>query len=57
MKDGIIFWFDGISSEDMGLMNVSVNGGMFEETLLPDKAILEVDTKTNRIFKTHLLVR
>lgn len=44
MLEGINFSYDGIKSVDMGLLNVKIDGGMFEETFLPTREIQEKTT-------------
>jgi phage-related protein len=41
MLEGIHFSYDGVYSVDMGLLNCKINGGMFEETFLPTRKIIE----------------
>lgn len=41
MLEGIHFYYDGIHSVDMGLLNCTIDGGMFEETFLPSRSIVE----------------
>ncbi|WP_090739508.1 phage tail domain-containing protein [Paenibacillus sp. Mc5Re-14] len=41
MLEGIHFYYDGVHSIDMGLLNCTVDGGMFEETFLPSRSIVE----------------
>lgn len=41
MREAIQFTFDGISSEDMGVHIASPNGGLYEETFLPNRRIIE----------------
>lgn len=41
MREAINFSFDGIASEDMGVIIASPDGGLFEETFLPDRSIVE----------------
>lgn len=41
MREAINFSFDGISSEDMGVIIASPNGGLFEEAFLPTRNIVE----------------
>lgn len=43
MLEGIHFSYDGIKSSDMGLLNVIIDGGMFEEAFLPSREIVEVE--------------
>lgn len=51
MLEGVHFSYDGIKSVDMGLLNVRISGGMFEETFLPTRNILE--HKTNGSSKPY----
>lgn len=41
MLEGEHFSYDGIKSSDMGLLNVKIDGGMFQETFLPSRDIHE----------------
>lgn len=41
MLEGVHFYYDGIYSVDMGLLNCRLDGGMFEESLLPSRSIVE----------------
>ncbi|MCY9758376.1 phage tail family protein [Paenibacillus alvei] len=41
MLEGIHFSYDGVHSVDMGLLNCKIDGGMFEETFLPSRSIVE----------------
>lgn len=41
MLEGIHFYYDNIYSVDMGLLNCKLDGGMFEETFLPSREIVE----------------
>ncbi|OME53973.1 phage tail protein [Paenibacillus odorifer] len=41
MLEGIHFFYDGVYSVDMGLLNCKIGGGMFEETFLPKRSIVE----------------
>ncbi|MGG4105143.1 phage tail domain-containing protein [Paenibacillus lautus] len=41
MLEGIHFFYDGVYSVDMGLLNCTIDGGMFEETFLPTMEIVE----------------
>lgn len=47
MLESLDFHYDGISSKDMGLMNVQVSGGMFEEIFLPNRSINKVKIRGN----------
>lgn len=42
MLEGVNFYYDGIYSVDMGVINCKIDGGMFEETFLPSREIKEV---------------
>lgn len=41
MLEGLYFNYDGINSQDMGLYNVKVDSGLFEEPFLADRTIIE----------------
>lgn len=41
MLEGIHFSYDGVYSYDKGLLNCKVDGGMFDETFLPSREIIE----------------
>lgn len=43
MLEGVHFSYDGIKSSDMGLLNVIIDGGMFEETFLSSREIVETE--------------
>lgn len=45
MKEGINFEYDGIKSIDMGISNVSIGTGMFEETFVAGREIHEITTR------------
>ncbi len=47
MLEGIHFSYDGVKSVDMGLLNCKISGGMFEETFLPTRNIIEHKTNGN----------
>src|SRR5690606_35605780 len=47
MLEGVHFVYDGVRSVDMGLINCTIDGGMFEETFLPSKEIREVSISGN----------
>lgn len=49
MREAINFTFDGISSEDMGVMIASPDGGLYDESFMPQRSIVEV-----KIPKKHL---
>lgn len=53
MLEGVNFSYDGISSVDMGLINVMIDGGMFEEIFLPTREIQEIaiDGRDKRYFQ------
>jgi len=42
MKESISFYYNGISSEEMGLYNVTLNSGLYEESFLSERKIEEV---------------
>lgn len=42
MLEGVNFYYDGIYSVDMGVLNCKIDGGMFEEAFLPSREIREV---------------
>ncbi|MCR8994658.1 phage tail domain-containing protein [Brevibacillus laterosporus] len=42
MLEGVNFYYDGIYSVDMGVINCQIDGGMFEEAFLPSRKIEEV---------------
>lgn len=41
MLEGVYFNYDGINSQDMGLYNVNVDSGLFEEPFISDRTIIE----------------
>ncbi len=41
MNESIVFTYDGISSEDMGVIVISDGGGLFRETFLPTRKIIK----------------
>lgn len=45
MKESISFYYDGISSEEMGLYNVSFDSGFYEESFLAERRIEEVSIR------------
>ncbi len=45
MKDNLYFHYDGKSCKDFGLMNINLDGGMFEETLVANRTIVETEVK------------
>jgi phage-related protein len=45
MLEGVHFSYAGIKSSDMGLINVKIDGGMFEEPFLPTRQISEVSVR------------
>lgn len=45
MLEGIHFSYAGIKSSDMGLINVKIDGGMFEEPFLPTRQIEEIKVR------------
>jgi predicted phage tail component-like protein len=52
MREAIEFTFDGISSEDMGVIIASPSGGLYNETFLPTRNIVET-TVANRYKPYH----
>lgn len=53
MRESLHFTFNNISSEDMGVVIASPNGGLFQESFLPTRRIVEtsVKGKNKRYFK------
>lgn len=47
MLEGVHFSYDGVFSTDMGLLNCKIGGGMFEETFLPNRNIVETKVAGN----------
>lgn len=47
MKEYTDFYYNGVSSLEMGLINVSVSGGLFQESLLASRSINEVTVRGN----------
>lgn len=47
MKEGLDFSYDGIKSSDMGLLNVQISGGLFEEPFVAEKEIHEIKVRGN----------
>ncbi|MGD6831422.1 phage tail domain-containing protein [Sutcliffiella halmapala] len=47
MKESLHFVYDGVSSRDMKCMQASLNGGLYEETFLPEKRIIEEKIRGN----------
>lgn len=47
IKDKVYFNFDGISSREFGLLNVVLDNGMYEETLVASREIVETKMKGN----------
>lgn len=45
MKDSLKFFYNGKLSDDLGLWNVSVDSGLFTESLLPSRSIQEVKVR------------
>ncbi|MGE7916527.1 distal tail protein Dit [Lysinibacillus xylanilyticus] len=41
MNESIVFTYDGISSEDMGVILISEGGGLFRDNFLPSRKIIE----------------
>lgn len=42
IRDSLYFIYDGITSEDMGILNVNFDTGMLDENFLPEQSINEV---------------
>lgn len=47
MLESLDFHYDGISSKDMGLLNVRTDSGLFEELFLPNRSIKTFKVKGN----------
>jgi phage-related protein len=47
MKEYTDFYYNGISSMEMGLVNVSVSGGLFDESFIASRKINEVKVRGN----------
>lgn len=47
IKDSLYFNYDGISCRDFGLININLDNGMFEETLVASRSINETKTRGN----------
>lgn len=47
MLEGIHFSYDGIKSSDRGLINCQIDGGMFEETFVANRKIVETKVAGN----------
>jgi len=47
MREYTHFYYDGISSMEMGLINVNVSGGLLEESFLPSRKINETKIRGN----------
>lgn len=47
MLEDIHFSYDGVNSTEFGLLNVKLDGGMFDETFLPTRSINETSTSGN----------
>lgn len=48
IREKLNFNFDGIWSEQFGLISINVAGGMFEETLVSGREVIETRTRGNR---------
>lgn len=46
-RDDLYFVFDGITSKEMGLLNVNLNSGMLEEQLMSEQTITEEKIRHN----------
>lgn len=51
MRESLHFTFNGESSEDMGVIIASPNGGLFQESFLPTRSIIESSVANRRYFK------
>jgi phage-related protein len=47
MKEGIDFYYDGIRSRDMGIFNVELNSGLFNEPFIAAREIKEIEIRGN----------
>lgn len=47
IRDDLYFVFDGITSKEMGLINVNMNSGMLEEQLMSEQSIMEEKVRHN----------
>lgn len=47
IKDSLYFVYDGISSQDMGIINVNIDSGLQSEPFYPSASILEISTRYN----------
>lgn len=55
IKDKLYFNFDGVWSNELGLINVSLDGGMFEETMVSSRDIVETKIRGNNKPLLHSL--
>jgi phage-related protein len=42
IRELVYFTYDGINSQDLGISNISLSDGLYEESLIPDRNIREV---------------
>jgi phage-related protein len=47
LKEGLEFYYDGIKSTDMGIINVKIGDGLFEEPFVSEKTIHEIKVRGN----------
>lgn len=45
MREAINFYYDGIYSVDMGVLNCRVGGGLYQDVFLSDREILEIEVR------------
>lgn len=47
MKENLVFFYNGVSSNEMGLYNVSTKSGLYEESFLAERDIVEEKVRGN----------
>lgn len=47
MKEGIDFYYDGIRSRDMGILNVQIGAAMYNEPFIAEREIKEITIRGN----------
>lgn len=47
MREGLMFVYDGVRSDDMGLYHVNIGNGLMEESFIAGKEILETHVRGN----------
>ncbi len=57
IKDSLYFVYDGINSQDMGIMNVNLGSELQSESFLPSAEIHETHTRHNAIPHFHKIKR